>query len=487
MKRNDARCQELKKELSRNKSLYEMDKKALNDDLRELRVEHKLLIDKSKDDHSKMKRLKLQTKAACTQLKSTEQELTKCKNEIKLKSNQIEAIQQKYKNITTEQGNKYKSLEIKLKSVEQKNLEHVDKMYKLQDQIVAFETDRKKCNEFHVDRKDVELLQNELKAVKQKYNESKSNLKELQSAVDKVIKEIENLKSVNNNLENKCIEYKQQKIDLNKKLKQLTENNEYKETQYNTLKEEREKLLSTITELQQELNKTRQQLNEIQATQLRSETEKNQLHNKISKYMEETEALHIQMQSLWRNFEAEKSKAKMWKLKLKTFVEQQQYKNANIAQWLSQCKQNTKDSGINQAADVAISNGSGNNEDEDEDDSVLKSPIHFPSPFETSKLHDSVLKTMNDLKSISKRYNVQSKSNENENDKEEVSESEQDNDSDIDPDVESALNALFLTPSATKRNIDSESDVSTPSQFDHSVGTPSSSNFDSDIDQHNNS
>ena len=56
-------------ELNRNLALYEREKKAFEDDQRELRNEHRELIEKRKADHSKMKRLKVQTKTACSHLK----------------------------------------------------------------------------------------------------------------------------------------------------------------------------------------------------------------------------------------------------------------------------------------------------------------------------------------------------------------------------------------------------------------------------------
>ena len=65
----DSRMGALERELLRSKTLYEMDKTALETDRVELRSKYMELVEKSKADHSKMKRLKLQTKTACAQLK----------------------------------------------------------------------------------------------------------------------------------------------------------------------------------------------------------------------------------------------------------------------------------------------------------------------------------------------------------------------------------------------------------------------------------
>ena len=300
-----------------------MDKKVLNDDLRELRIEHKMLIDKSKKNHSKIKRLKLQTKTACNQFKSTEKQFEKYKNEIKIK---LKEIEDKYKNMLKDRETKYKS-------IEHENSQHIDRIHQLQNEIVILQRDRENCIEFHVNRKDFDLLQNELNSIKDKYHESESNLLELQNVANKVIKEIENIRTMNEKLENKCIEYKQEITNLNKQINQITKDNRFKD-------KESKALSSKIEKLQQEYNKAREQRNDIKTIKLNFETEKNLLHQKITKYIEQTEILHIRIQSLSRRYDTEKSNAKMWKLKLKTFVEQQQHRNATISEWLSQCGQN---------------------------------------------------------------------------------------------------------------------------------------------------
>ena len=82
---------------------------------------------------------------------------------------------------------------------------------------------------------------------------------------------------------------------------------------------------------------------------------------------------------------------------------------------------------------------------------------------------------------IGYQYDINHKMNQTRMKEEVVSENEQDDNSDLDSDVESALNALFLSPITLNPNLDNQSDISTPTQFDDCVKTPSSSsNFDSD-------
>lgn len=351
-------------------------------------------------------------------------------------------------------------------------------------------------------QRDVEVLQNELKSVKTKYGDRVSVLKESQRRMSKLKKEMAAARLANGKLESSCSEYKERIAEYSKEMKTLTASQGDARSQCEEMEKRVQGMKEEMDRVQQRYDNAKRDVIDAETVRMSFGVERDALNSEIRRYNKEMEGLQLRMQSLWRRYESERSKAKMWKLKLKTFTKQQKHRGANINEWLLECRENEFElndfDGLDQAiferkvgelegADSAPSGPSGDEGDsgnggdgecvdgrddgDDDDDDVLSSPIPFPSPFVTKRGLDAVNESMSRKESDGEL-----------NEKEEAS-SESENDEDIDLDTDLALS--FLSPINSNRSKSSGSDVSTPSQFAYSAGSPSvacSDALDTDCD-----